>query len=221
MKDARRLTRTRSKVLRALLRITWCLLLTSGVAGQSLAVTNAQKGAVARLTREEIIEAERRLSELGYWAGEADGYLDPISRHALTAFQKVEGRERTGRLTREELQALREAERPQPLEGGPPHVEIDIRRQVLFVVDGEGAVVRILPVSTGSEASYFDQGKRQRAHTPRGRFTVQRKINGWRLSTLGLLYYPNYFSGGFAIHGSPLVPAHPASHGCVRIPTFA
>jgi hypothetical protein len=221
MKDARRLTRTRSKVLRALLRITWCLLLTSGVAGQSLAVTNAQKGAVARLTREEIIEAERRLSELGYWAGEADGYLDPISRHALTAFQKVEGRERTGRLTREELQALREAERPQPLEGGPPHVEIDIRRQVLFVVDGEGAVVRILPVSTGSEASYFDQGKRQRAHTPRGRFTVQRKINGWRLSTLGLLYYPNYFSGGFAIHGSPLVPAYPASHGCVRIPMFA
>jgi lipoprotein-anchoring transpeptidase ErfK/SrfK len=24
--------------------------------------------------------------------------------------------------------------------------------------------------------------------------------------------------GGYAIHGGPAVPLHPASHGCVRIP---
>jgi hypothetical protein len=202
-------------------RLACRLLLAVGIAGHAFAFAAAQRGAVKRLDRAEVLEAESRLSELGYWAGEADGVWDLPSRHALVAFQKVEGRERTGRLTRAELQALRGASRPLPLEGGQPHVEIDIRRQVLFVVDDAGTVVKILPVSTGNEESYFDQGKWQRAHTPRGRFTVERKIAGWRRSTLGLLYYPNYFSGGFAIHGSLSVPAYPASHGCVRIPMFA
>ncbi len=190
-------------------------------AGHGLAATPAQKAAASRLNREEILEAERRLGELGYWTGEADGTWDLLSRHALVAFQKVQGRERTGRLTQTELQALRGADRPLPLEGGPAHVEIDIRRQALFVVGDEGVVVKVLPVSTGNEGSYFDQGKWQRAHTPRGRFTVQRKIEGWRRSTLGLLYYPSYFSGGVAVHGSLSVPSYPASHGCVRIPMFA
>lgn len=202
------------------LRLAICLLLVTAAAGGASAAWT-QKDNGARPTKEEVTEAERRLGELGYWPGEADGIWDLLSRHALVAFQKVEGRERTGRLTRAEVHALRVARRPTPLEGGPMHVEIDIRRQVLFVVDDAGTVVRVLPVSTGSEGSYYDQGKWQRAHTPRGRFAVGRKIAGWRRSTLGLLYYPCYFSGGHAIHGSPSVPAYPASHGCVRIPMFA
>lgn len=201
-------------------RAALCLLLVVATAGHTRAATT-QKSAAARLTKEEVTEAERRLGELGYWPGEADGVWDSLSRDALLAFQKVEGRARTGRLTREELQVLRDARRPLPLEGGPAHVEIDIRRQVLFVVSDGGALVKVLPVSTGSEEYYFDQGKQQRAHTPRGRFTVVRKIGGWRRSTLGLLYYPSYFSGGVAVHGAPSVPAYPASHGCVRIPMFA
>ena len=182
---------------------------------------HGQKGARGGLSHEEVKESEQRLNDLGYWAGVADGDFDPVSRHALVAFQKVEGRERTGRLTQAELEALRGASRPRALEGGPAHVEVDISRQVLFFVDDNGVVTKILPVSTGSGARYFDQGKWQRAHTPRGRFNVGRKIAGWRRSALGLLYYPNYFSGGFAIHGSPSVPVYPASHGCVRIPMFA
>lgn len=197
------------------------LLLAALTAGVAHAGTTAQKGAAGRLTKEEVAEAERLLGELGYWPGVADGIWDLLSRDALVAFQKVEGRERTGRLTRSELQALRGSARPQPLEGGPAHVEIDIRRQVLFVVGDDGGVVKILPVSTGSEERYYDQGKWQRAHTPRGRFTVQRKIERWRRSTLGLLYYPCYFSGGVAVHGALSVPTYPASHGCVRIPMFA
>jgi lipoprotein-anchoring transpeptidase ErfK/SrfK len=31
------------------------------------------------------------------------------------------------------------------------------------------------------------------------------------------MYRPNYFYGGYALHGSSSVPAYPASHGCVRI----
>jgi hypothetical protein len=39
---------------------------------------------------------------------------------------------------------------------------------------------------------------------------------------LGSMYRPNYFSGGYAVHGMTSVPAYPASHGCVRmtVPTM-
>jgi lipoprotein-anchoring transpeptidase ErfK/SrfK len=92
---------------------------------------------------------------------------------------------------------------------------------VLLVVDAEGKVTRVLPVCTGNEQFYLEDGRRNRAHTPRGRFTVTRKINGWRRSKLGLLYYPSYIINGIAIHGSPSIMTYPASHGCIRIPMFA
>jgi lipoprotein-anchoring transpeptidase ErfK/SrfK len=36
------------------------------------------------------------------------------------------------------------------------------------------------------------------------------------------MYRPNYFYGGYAVHGMTSVPAYPASHGCVRmtVPTM-
>jgi len=173
------------------------------------------------LSNQERVEAEQRLWQLGYWAGPIDGRLDSASRHALIAFQKVEQRERTGKLTRDELNALRNARRPVPRFGTQPHVEIDLQRQVLFLIDETGSVVRILPVSTGNGQMYRDRGKWHRARTPVGRFTVLRKIDGWRLSSLGLLYYPSYIHNGIAIHGSPLVPSQVASHGCIRVPMFA
>lgn len=170
---------------------------------------------------EERLEAEKRLWELGYWAGPADGRFDSASRHALVAFQKVERRRRTGSLTKEELNALRNASRPIPRHARYPHVEIDLGRQVLFLIDETGTVMRILPVSTGNGQLYMDHGQVHRARTPTGTFKVLRKINGWRLSSLGLLYYPSYILNGIAVHGSPSIPTHPASHGCIRIPMFA
>lgn len=173
------------------------------------------------LSQQERIEAEQRLWQLGYWAGPIDGRFDSASRDALIAFQKVERRERTGKLTRTELNALRNARRPVARFGAQPHVEIDLQRQVLFLIDETGLVGHILPVSTGNGQRYMDRGKWHRAVTPAGRFTVLRKINGWRLSSLGLLYYPSYIHNGIAIHGSPLVPSYVASHGCIRVPMFA
>ncbi len=172
-------------------------------------------------TAQQTFAAEQRLADLGYWTGPIDGDFDSATRHALVAFQKVEGRPRTGRLTLQELTAIKMASRPLPRQPEFEHVEIDLARQVLFVVDGSGTVTRILPVSTGNEQLYFDHGRTQRAHTPRGTFRVLRKINGWRLSSLGLLYYPSYIVNGIAIHGSFSIPAYPASHGCIRIPMYA
>ena len=173
------------------------------------------------LSSQEKLEAEQRLWDLGYWAGPVDGRFDSASRHALIAFQKVERRARTGNLTVNELNALRTASPPTPRFGPYGHVEIDLKRQVLFVIDETGAVLRILPVSTGNGELYMDHGQVHRARTPTGTFKVFRKIKGWRLSSLGLLYYPNYIHNGIAIHGSPSVPTRPSSHGCIRVPMFA
>jgi L,D-transpeptidase-like protein/putative peptidoglycan binding protein len=185
------------------------------------AKTQKPARAPAQLTSEEKLKAEQRLWDLGYWAGPIDGNFDAASRHALIAFQKVESRPRTGKLTRDELNALQNATRPAAKHGDYAHVEIDLERQVLFLIDENGDVFRVLPISSGNEKLYMDQGKVHRAHTPAGTFTVLRKINGWRKSTLGLLYYPSYIIGGIAVHGSPSVPANPASHGCIRVPMFA
>jgi hypothetical protein len=168
----------------------------------------------------ELLEAEQRLADLGYWTGPIDGKFDSGSRHALVAFQKVEGRKRSGRLTIEELEALRAAGRPLPKYTGAAHIEIDLLRQVLFLVNDEGIVTHIVPVCTGNEKTYMDHGELHRAHTPRGRFKVLRKISGVRISSLGFLYYPNYIHEGIAIHGSWAIEVRPASHGCIRIPMF-
>ena len=120
-----------------------------------------------------------------------------------------------------ELQALRTALRPAPLYGGGEHIEVDLNRQVLFVVDDNGTVEKILAISSGSGNSYVSEGRKCRAVTPVGRFAVYNKIAGYRRAPLGMIYYPSYFEGGFAIHGSASVPAYPASHGCVRVPMFA
>jgi hypothetical protein len=182
------------------------------------AIGKTQNG---ELTRVEILEAEQLLASLGYWTGPIDGTFDGASRHALTAFQKVEGRKRSGSLTRTELEALRSADRPEPHDKTYAHVEVDLARQVLMVVDESGMVTKVLPVCTGNEKLYSDRGVTQRAHTPRGRFIVTRKINGLRISSLGALFYPCYIVNGIAIHGSPFIAAYPASHGCIRIPMFA
>jgi lipoprotein-anchoring transpeptidase ErfK/SrfK len=174
-----------------------------------------------RLTREMINEAQQRLFDLGYWVGQSDGKWGEASRQGLIAFQKVEARPITGKLTISELQALRTASRPSPRDASYAHIEVDLTRQVLFMIETGGTVTRILPVSTGSGKPYTLDDYTQPAVTPTGRFRVYRKLPGWKKSPLGLLYYPSYIVGGIAIHGNPAVPTQPQSHGCIRIPMFA
>jgi lipoprotein-anchoring transpeptidase ErfK/SrfK len=173
------------------------------------------------VTETEIAEARTTLTALGYWLDTAAKGQDASLRHALIAFQKIEGRPRTGILTTKELAALHTAQKPQARETDAAHIEVDLMRQVLFVVNDSGAIERILPVSTGSGEWFTEGGRTRQAITPTGRFKVTHQIKGWRKSPLGLLYYPNYIYNGIAIHGNPAVPATPASHGCIRIPMFA
>ena len=174
-----------------------------------------------KLSASEISEARELLDKLGYWVDLDAKRNDASLRHALIAFQKIEGREPTGVWTIDELEALRGAQKPQAFETGYPHIEVDLHRQVLFVVDVAGVPLRILPISSGSGEFFTEGGETRQAITPTGRFKIHRKIEGWRKSPLGSLYYPNYFYYGVAIHGNPSVPSRPASHGCIRIPMFA
>jgi hypothetical protein len=173
-----------------------------------------------RMTRTEIKETESRLSDLGYWTGRVDGVFDSASRSALIAFQKWEGRPANGKLTLDELEAIRSSELPKARELGYAHVEIDVDRQVLLLVNDDGRV-RVLPVSTGNDQPFRADGQTSIAYTPRGRFLVYEKEAGWGMGPLGAMYYSNFISGGVAIHGSPHVPNAPASHGCIRVPMFA
>ena len=174
----------------------------------ALAGTKPNKRKAVQPTRAEVKQAQARLLDMGYGSG----------RNAVVAFQKYEGRKATGQLSRADVRAILNARAPQPRDAGYRHVEIDLDRQVLLLIDDSGAVQKVLPVSTGSNKQYREKLASGLAYTPRGRFKVYSKLKGWRKSPLGLLYYPNYFSDGIAIHGNPSVPNTPESHGCIRIP---
>jgi N-acetylmuramoyl-L-alanine amidase len=197
--------------------VTICLLL---ISAPSIASTQQRSKQHESLTRAQTREAERRLSDMGYWTGAVDGLFDPATRSALIAFQKWEGRRVTGELTSDELEAIRISASPKARELGYAHVEVDVDRQVLLVVDDVGGV-RVLPTSTGNDKPFANEDQMSVAYTPRGRFIVYDKSVGWEAGPLGSVYYPNYISGGVAIHGARKVPTEPASHGCIRIPMFA
>jgi len=168
---------------------------------------------------DQIQAMEQKLVDLKFDTGKVDGSFDAATGHAVMAFQKAFGHERTGTATPELLQKIASAGEPAPMlpSGGPNRVEIDLKKQVLQLYKG-GALVKVLSVSTGNEKRYCVQGDCDVAVTPGGSFKVNRRIRGLRVSRLGELYNPLYFNGGIAMHGSPSVPAYPASHGCVRIP---
>jgi peptidoglycan hydrolase-like protein with peptidoglycan-binding domain len=164
---------------------------------------------------------QRRLAELGYQVHEVDGEFGSETHHAVVAFQKVNriGRDGVvGPVTRKALERPR-VPSPRSRQAGF-HVEADLTLQVVYLVE-DGRIREILDASSGSGQNYTVRGDVRVAVTPLGGFQIQRKIDAWRKSDLGLLYRPAYFTGGYALHGAPSVPAFPASHGCIRITTVA
>jgi lipoprotein-anchoring transpeptidase ErfK/SrfK len=164
---------------------------------------------------------QRRLAELGYQVHEADGQFGSETHHAVVAFQKVNRLDRDGVVGPVTRKALERPRLPRPRSRkGAFHVEADLTLQVVYLVK-DGEIREILDASSGSGQNYTVDGDVRVAVTPLGDFQIQRKIDAWRKSDLGLLYRPAYFTGGYALHGAPSVPAFPASHGCIRITTAA
>jgi hypothetical protein len=158
------------------------------------------KGPVARLFNQKLIDA-------GYYTGGAAASRITGGTHlAICAFRKVNGMARNFSYKAAIFRKLlmgRGAFQPRYHEAH--HVEVDISRQVMALVDGD-KVVATFHVSTGKSST----------PTIRGTFHFYRKEPG--TNSHGM-YMSIYFIRGYATHGYPSVPTHEAaSHGCVRNP---
>lgn len=155
---------------------------------------------------------EQRLDALHYFVGTVDDKYDDDTAQAVTAFQKVNNLDRSGKVDPSVWNAMTTATDPQPIiqNGEPTRVDVDLNRQVLFLYEG-GKLSKIIAVSSGKSST----------PTPTGDYAIYSKSTGWETSPLGQLYNSQYFVGGYAIHGAKSVPAQAASHGCVRIPMTA
>ena len=148
---------------------------------------------------------QRRLVRIGYVVGQR-GQFDARTGRAVMAFRKVTGMARTEVASADVFAALARGKgifRPKFPQDGR-HVEADISRQVLALID-HGVAVRVYPTSTGSPVT----------PTVQGRFHVYSKSPGYNAK---LMYYSSFFIRGYAIHGYSQVPPYNASHGCLRVP---
>jgi peptidoglycan hydrolase-like protein with peptidoglycan-binding domain len=165
----------------------------------------------------DVASVQRRLAELGYRPGGTDGNFGVEMLSAVTAFQKHEGLDRDGVVGADVRTHLAHPTGAGPRSTTPtPHVEVDLDRQIAFLVLPGGTT--IIDVSTGSGKTYVTPGTTtpQVAYTPTGTFSVYRAVDAPVVAPLGTLYKPLYFKEGWAMHGEPVVPPYPASHGCVR-----
>lgn len=153
---------------------------------------------------DDVVALQQRLRELGFHVPDVDGRYGGLTQQAVMAFQKAAGIGRDGIAGPATLGALETGSPVQAREGGD-HIEVDLARQLMIVV--RGGETFVFNTSTG----------RAGWRTPSGRFTVTRQIDGVRHAPLGELYRPKYFNAGIALHGSPSIPGHPASHGCTRL----
>lgn len=158
---------------------------------------------------------QRRLANLGYSVGALDGRLGGSTSSAVMAFQKVEGLAADGVAGPQTLARLDNPQGSIPA-GGGLRIEIDLARQVLFVVDAEQT--RVFNTSTGNNEPFeWPDGTPGLAYTPTGSFAVYHRVDGIDDGDLGEMYRPLYFHTDWAVHGSSFVPAYPASHGCARV----
>ncbi|WP_157494455.1 L,D-transpeptidase family protein [Kutzneria sp. 744] len=155
-------------------------------------------------------QVQQALGALGYQARQANGALDDETKHAVIAFQKVQGLPRTGVVDDATAAALRAPRTITPQHATPgTHLEVDIALQVAYVVT-DGHVTKIYDACTGDNV-----GERV---TPLGDFHVYYQINFMEYAPLGNLYHPSYITTtGIAVHGGEPVEAVPASNGCVRL----
>jgi peptidoglycan hydrolase-like protein with peptidoglycan-binding domain len=174
----------------------------------------------------DVRALQKRLHKLHYYVGSKSHFYGDDLLHAVTAFEKVQGFTPNGEVTTQVWKRLNHPKRIhlKHKNAGTYEVEVNIGKQVLLMAK-DGHITSILDTSTAGGYLYKNsEGGTSRAITPTGHFSVQYKLTGTRVSKLGTLYYPSYFTNtGYAIHGEGNgndggeVPPYPNSHGCVRI----
>jgi len=152
---------------------------------------------------------QSELARLTYLPSSAvDGAFGMRTWHAVVAFQGWSGLVRDGVVGPKTRAALAHARVPRPWSTATGF-EVHISQQVLLIVAG-GQVQRAIHVSTG----------RPGWPTPVGHFTIQsRSLMSWSVPFQVWMPLAQYFDDGYAMHEFSEVPAYPASHGCIRVPT--
>jgi L,D-transpeptidase catalytic domain len=158
------------------------------------------KGRVTRLF-------EQSLANEGYYLGpHPSSHVTLKTRLAIAAFRKVNNMARNMSYKPVIFQKLLQGKGAfRPRYRTEHHVEVDISRQVMALVDDD-KVDAVFHVSTGKPST----------PTVRGTYHFYRKDPGYNSEGM---YYSVYFIRGYATHGYNPVPMHEAaSHGCVRNP---
>jgi hypothetical protein len=129
------------------------------------------------------------------------------------ALQKAAGTSRSGVTDYATYAAVSQGVQPQPRSSSGYVIEVNINTDLVMFVNN-GQVLYTLNTSTGGGYHY---GNGTVAITPTGHFHIYKAVNGLVVDSLGALWRPRYFTGGYAIHGDTSVPPVPVSHGCVRV----
>ena len=163
-----------------------------------------------------VLALQQRLTSLGYWLGTPDGSFGDSTEQAVYALQKAAGISRDGIVGPVTEGALAQGVHPHPRSTSGYVIEVDLNDDLLMFVE-DGKLETVLNTSTGGGYRYTDEGVTAVATTPTGLFHVYRQVDGMVIDSLGQLWRPKFFDGGFAIHGDSYVPPYPVSHGCVRV----
>ena len=168
----------------------------------------------------DVKALQRRLTQLKYYAGPANGQFGSDTLEAVWAFQEVQGLSTDGVVGSHTERALVSPRAPRSRypRGGALRVEVNLHLRVLLLYR-DNKLALISHVSAGGGYYYCSEGSCSYAVTPAGHYKTTTFMPGWVTVPLGEMYNPVFFIGtAYAIHGDTYVPLQPASHGCVRIP---
>ncbi|HEX4109583.1 MAG TPA: L,D-transpeptidase [Solirubrobacteraceae bacterium] len=149
---------------------------------------------------------QRHLAALHFYVPQSSVY-DLGTQLAVEAYRKMLG---LARVYTVDGQVLRELSRGRGVwhvrySGDGRHVEADLSKQLLALINPHGKVYDIFQVSSGKPST----------PTVLGRFSVYEQSPGYNSEGM---YFSSYFIRGYAIHGYDPSPTYPASHGCLRLP---
>jgi L,D-transpeptidase catalytic domain len=173
--------------------------------GQSAAVSfttsvpkKLRKGKIAKLFN-------RSLQDQGFHTGTRGPRVTSGTHLAIKAFRKVNGMRWSERYSPAIFRTLLQGQGAfKPRFDDGKHVEVDISKQVMSLVEGD-TPKHTFHISSGTGGT----------PTVLGNYRFYLKQPGYNGSRM---YYSVYFIGGYATHGYSSVPNGRASHGCVRNP---
>ncbi len=173
-------------------------------ASQGVRFVNTNLGLGASGQSVRLLQSEL---DVLHYAVPLTGVLDEGTGRALVAYRKMTGLERIPYAGRKVFELLERGAGAFHVRypGDGRHVEGDLTKQVLALIEPNGRVHSIYTMSSGKPST----------PTVIGRFSVYMKTPGE--NSEGMVD-SNYFIRGYAIHGYAEVPTYAASHGCLRVP---